>query len=130
MVTSLQEIDHVDLRRMAALAKLLAHPLRLRIAVAMSSGEVTSSATLAEEFDEMVTTVAYHVRALHKGGALRLVDERQVRGATEHFYLLSPDVWEELRDLIGAINTGFRSARVTGSEWWWSVGIAALSSGV
>jgi hypothetical protein len=35
---------------------------------------------------EPLPNVAYHVRELHKLGALALVRERQVRGAVEHTY--------------------------------------------
>ena len=35
---------------------------------------------------ERLPSVSYHVRALHKLGAIRLVRTRQRRGATEHFY--------------------------------------------
>jgi hypothetical protein len=35
---------------------------------------------------EPLATVSYHVRALHKLGALALVRERHVRGAVEHTY--------------------------------------------
>ena len=35
---------------------------------------------------ESLHGVSYHVRALHKLGALALVRERQVRGAVEHTY--------------------------------------------
>ena len=36
--------------------------------------------------NEPLPNVSYHVRALHKLGAVALVRQRQVRGAVEHTY--------------------------------------------
>jgi hypothetical protein len=35
---------------------------------------------------ESLPNVSYHVRALHRLGAIALVRQRQVRGAVEHTY--------------------------------------------
>jgi hypothetical protein len=45
-----------------------------------------SPVELAKEMEKPLANVAYHVRALHKLGALTLKRERQVRGAMEHTY--------------------------------------------
>ncbi|HEY6731111.1 MAG TPA: hypothetical protein VI039_08815 [Solirubrobacterales bacterium] len=63
---------------------------------------VASPSELAAEQEEDVGYVAYHVRVLHELDLIELVDTRQVRGATEHFYrgtvkpYLSNDFWAQL----------------------------------
>ena len=66
-------------------AKACANPLRATILEKLD-GRVASPVELARELNLDVPQVGYHVRALDKLGALRLVRTRQVRGATEHFY--------------------------------------------
>ena len=65
--------------------KALAHPLRIRI-LAMLADRVASPVQLAAHLDATLGTVAYHVRTLHSLGLVELVDTRQRRGATEHYY--------------------------------------------
>lgn len=65
--------------------KALAHPLRIRI-LAMLADRVASPVQLAAQLDATLGTVAYHVRTLHSLGLVELVDTRQRRGATEHYY--------------------------------------------
>ena len=65
--------------------KAIAHPLRIRI-LAMLSERSASPVQLAGKLDATLGTVAYHVRTLHSLGLLELVDTRQRRGATEHYY--------------------------------------------
>jgi DNA-binding transcriptional ArsR family regulator len=65
--------------------KALAHPLRIRI-LAMLADRVASPVQLAGHLDATLGTVAYHVRTLHGLGLVELVDTRQRRGATEHYY--------------------------------------------
>jgi DNA-binding transcriptional ArsR family regulator len=66
-------------------AKALAHPLRIRI-LAMLADRSASPVQLSAELDATLGTVAYHVRTLHNLGLVELVDTRQRRGATEHYY--------------------------------------------
>ena len=65
--------------------KALAHPLRIRI-LAMLADRNASPVQLAARLDATLGTVAYHVRTLHSLGLVELVDTRQRRGATEHYY--------------------------------------------
>ncbi|HEX2105218.1 MAG TPA: winged helix-turn-helix domain-containing protein [Solirubrobacteraceae bacterium] len=65
--------------------KALAHPLRIRI-LAMLAERSASPVQLAAKLDASLGTVAYHVRTLHSLGLVELVDTRQRRGATEHYY--------------------------------------------
>jgi DNA-binding transcriptional ArsR family regulator len=69
-----------------ALVTALRHPLRRAILKRMSDGRKASPSELAEELDETLSNVAYHVRVLAKSRALKPVSRRQVRGATQHFY--------------------------------------------
>ena len=66
-------------------AKALAHPLRIRI-LAMLAESAASPVQLSGRLDATLGTVAYHVRTLHNLGLVELVDTRQRRGATEHYY--------------------------------------------
>jgi DNA-binding transcriptional ArsR family regulator len=65
--------------------KALAHPLRIRI-LAMLADRQASPVQLSAKLDATLGTVAYHVRTLHSLGLVELVDTRQRRGATEHYY--------------------------------------------
>lgn len=85
----------------STLLKALAHPVRAR-ALTVLNQRVASPSELAAEQEEAVGYVAYHVRVLHEMELIELVNTRQVRGATEHFYrgtvkpYLSDDFWEKL----------------------------------
>jgi len=85
----------------SVLLKALAHPVRAR-ALTILNQKVASPSQLAAEQEEAVGYVAYHVRVLHELGLIELVETRQVRGATEHFYrgsvkpYLSNDFWARL----------------------------------
>jgi DNA-binding transcriptional ArsR family regulator len=82
-------------------AKAFAHPLRVQILVILSE-KVASPNMLAQQLDESLNLVAYHVRVLEKYDCIELVDTKQRRGATEHFYratrrqLLSDDQWAQM----------------------------------
>lgn len=64
----------------------LNHWLRRKILRAMPDDQATSPRELAERLGEPLGNVSYHVRFLAECGALVLVDERRVRGTTQHFY--------------------------------------------
>lgn len=78
----------------------LKHPLRRAILRAMNDDEPVSPRELADQLEESLSNVSYHVRVLNEAGVLGLVEEKPVRGATQHFYrwLLKPK-W--LRQLLG-----------------------------
>lgn len=85
----------------AMLVKALSHPVRAR-ALTVLNQRVASPSELAADQEETVGYVAYHVRVLHEMGMIELVNTRQVRGATEHFYrstarpYLDDEVWSKL----------------------------------
>jgi hypothetical protein len=66
-------------------AKAFAHPLRVQIMIILNE-RTASPNLLSQELDRSLNLVAYHVRVLEKYDCIELVDTRQRRGATEHFY--------------------------------------------
>lgn len=74
------------------LARATAHPLRVSILeiLGIDGGRVLSPSDLSRELQIPLSNTNYHVTELAKSGLIELVRERQVRGATEHFYRL-PD---------------------------------------
>jgi predicted ArsR family transcriptional regulator len=82
-------------------AKAFAHPLRVQILIILNE-KTASPNMLAQELDQSLNLVAYHVRVLEKYDCIELVDTKQRRGATEHFYratrrqFLSDDQWSKM----------------------------------
>ncbi|HEU5061920.1 MAG TPA: helix-turn-helix domain-containing protein [Solirubrobacterales bacterium] len=82
-------------------AKAFAHPLRVQILIILGE-KVASPNMLAQQLDQSLNLVAYHVRVLEKYDCIELVDTKQRRGATEHFYratrrqFLSDDEWSRM----------------------------------
>ena len=69
----------------AALGAIVAHPVRCRLLVIFAD-RVASPTEAAQELGQPVGDISYHVRTLREAGVIELVDERPVRGSTEHFY--------------------------------------------
>lgn len=72
------------------LARATAHPLRVSILeiLGLDSGRTMSPSDLCQELQIPLSNTNYHVTELAKAGLIELVRQRQVRGATEHFYRL------------------------------------------
>ena len=72
------------------LARATAHPLRVSVLeiLGIEGGRVLSPSDLSRELQIPLSNTNYHVTELAKAGLIELVRERQVRGATEHFYRL------------------------------------------
>ena len=72
------------------LARATAHPLRISILeiLGIDGGRVLSPSELSQELQIPLSNTNYHVTELAKSNLIELVRERQVRGATEHFYRL------------------------------------------
>ncbi len=70
------------------LARANTHPLRVSIleVLNLDLGRTLSPKDLSLELQAPLSTVNYHVTELRKCGLLEIVDEKQVRGAIEHFY--------------------------------------------
>jgi hypothetical protein len=72
------------------LARSTAHPLRVSILeiLGMDAGRILSPSELSQELQIPLSNTNYHVTELAKSGLIQMVNQRQVRGATEHFYCL------------------------------------------
>ena len=72
------------------LARSTAHPLRVSVLeiLGMDGGRILSPSELSQELQIPLSNTNYHVTELAKSGLISLVKQRQVRGATEHFYCL------------------------------------------
>jgi DNA-binding transcriptional ArsR family regulator len=97
------------------LAAAMTHPTRLRTMRRLSEGPATPR-QIADEIDEPVNNVAYHVNILAKLGCVELVETRQAGGGrvAEHVYratqlaAFDDDAWAQLGDreklnVVGAI---------------------------
>ena len=75
------------------LARSTAHPLRVSILeiLGMDGGRTLSPSELSQELQIPLSNTNYHVTELAKSDLISMVKQRQVRGATEHFYCL-PEV--------------------------------------
>jgi DNA-binding transcriptional ArsR family regulator len=97
------EIPVASLSHLGSLAdlfRLLAHPVRLQILLALGS-ETLSPSELEHRLDVGLGLLSYHVGALRSGGLLTLVDTRPSRGALESFYRLTGR-GELARTVLGA----------------------------
>jgi hypothetical protein len=74
--------------RLARELEGLAHPIRLRVVLAIG-GKATSPTALATDLGVPLGNIAYHVRCLAALGLLELIESRPRRGALEHIYELS-----------------------------------------
>ncbi len=86
------------------LARATAHPLRISILeiLGMDGGRTLSPSDLSQELQIPLSNTNYHVTELAKAGLIELTGQRQVRGATEHFYRIpvpvqaTPEVPQQL----------------------------------
>jgi hypothetical protein len=98
----------------------------------LSHRDQISPAEYARLRSEPVSNVAYHFRALEKLDCIELVDTRQVRGSTEHYYqragnvVFDDDTWLEMpdearqivatsivRDLVGRVTQALQAGTFT-----------------
>jgi DNA-binding transcriptional ArsR family regulator len=81
--------------------KALSHPLRVRMLTLLNQ-KVASPSELADELDEPLGNVSYHMRFLADLNMVKLVRTEPRRGAVEHYYealeppLISDDDWAQL----------------------------------
>jgi DNA-binding transcriptional ArsR family regulator len=94
----------IDPKEAAHLVKALGHPLRIRVLIALDAAEGPQSPSqLAEELEEKLPNLSYHVRMLVQEGAMKLKRTKPRRGAIEHFYEATPLARKAL-DLFEAIS--------------------------
>lgn len=107
-------------------ARAMAHPMRVQI-LALLNKRVMSPSQFAREFDQKLSNVSYHFRALQKLGCVEEVETRPVRGAVEHFYRATKRVlfdgkpWNDLpqslrADVSGKTITDFLAAVAASME--------------
>jgi DNA-binding transcriptional ArsR family regulator len=81
--------------------KALSHPLRVRMLTLLNQ-KVASPSELADELDEPLGNVSYHMRFLAELNMVQLVRTEPRRGAVEHYYqaleppLISDEDWVQL----------------------------------
>jgi helix-turn-helix protein len=102
------------------LAEANTHPLRIAIleVLSMDGGRTLSPKDLSIELQAPLSTVNYHVTELAGSGLLDLVDQRPVRGATEHFYQ-APEG-----------ESGRRQRNGDRREWWSGNGASERTTGL
>lgn len=86
------------------LARATAHPLRVSILeiLGIDGGRTLSPSELCLELQIPLSNTNYHVTELHKAGLIELARERQVRGATEHFYRLPASTIAKATEAVAA----------------------------
>ncbi|MGN6816289.1 MAG: hypothetical protein ACTHK3_09425 [Solirubrobacterales bacterium] len=106
----------------------MAHPLRIQILEILTE-QVASPNLLAAALDEQLSDVAYHTRALDRCGCLDLIDTRQRRGATEHFYKATPGAFvgaPSWRNVPKSVRGGVSAATL---QTFLDKAVAALEAG-
>jgi hypothetical protein len=94
------------------LAKAISHPARVEIMVEAVKAPI-SPAEYVARFGGSVTTAAYHFRELKNQDCLEIVDEKQRRGATEHFYAVTKRALlsdEDFAQLPAPFRSGFNAS--------------------
>lgn len=85
--------------------KAMSHPLRAEAFRLIRDRGPLSPAEVARELEADLTDVSYHVRKLNEFSCIEEVDNRQVRGAIEHFYrateqhMIDTEEWGELAEV-------------------------------
>jgi DNA-binding transcriptional ArsR family regulator len=74
-----------ELKRGSRALRAIAHPLRNAIQCILYN-RMASSKEMADELEEDVSIVSYHVRDLKRRGNIKPMREAKRRGAVEHFY--------------------------------------------
>lgn len=89
--------------------KAMSHPLRAEALRLIRDRGVLSPAEISRELEADLRDVSYHVRKLEEFRCIEEVENRQVRGAVEHFYrateqhMIDTEEWGELAELEPAM---------------------------
>jgi DNA-binding transcriptional ArsR family regulator len=112
------------------IAKALSHPLRTRILTILAQ-RLASPRQLADELEEPLHTVSYHVRALRRLKLIRMVDVKRRRGSIEHYYQAVADLHRVTDDAWAKLPTIAKQAVVSSAlnEIATEVGAAAEFGG-
>lgn len=90
----------------SALAKVLAHPIRIEFLQLLARHGELSPRDAAASTGVSLASVAYHVRELAAHGLVALIGTRPRRGAVQHFYRLT----ERGKATVEAIETVLQHA--------------------
>jgi hypothetical protein len=95
------------------LMRAMAHPMRIQIVSEINKpGRTLSPSRFAEAVERPLSLVGYHFKELEKFECIELVEERPVRGATEHIYrasrrvLFDSNEWAKLPGIMKAGTAG------------------------
>lgn len=100
-------------------AKLVIHPVRLRIITLLTGNELTSM-ELAKRLPEVPQATLYrHIKQLEEGGIIRITETHQVRGTVEKVYTAgagerSHFTAEEIRQLSTEEHTALFASFIAG----------------
>jgi DNA-binding transcriptional ArsR family regulator len=72
-------------------ADLILHPVRMRLIVTLARRQLTTRQLSEALPDVPQATLYHHLGTLTRGGLLRIVSERQVRGTVEKVYAIAED---------------------------------------
>jgi len=78
-----------DIAPAEALLKALNHPVRAQ-ALTILTHRIASPREIADQLEQPIGIVSYHVRVLAELGLAEIVEEQPVRGAVEHFFEAVP----------------------------------------
>jgi DNA-binding transcriptional ArsR family regulator len=85
--------------------KAMSHPLRAEAFRLIRDRGAASPAEVSRELEADLKDVSYHIRKLRDFGCVEEVENRQVRGAVEHFYrateqhMIDTEEWGELAEV-------------------------------
>lgn len=117
-----------DARIDQELVKALSHPIRVEILETLQ-GRVASPSELSQEMNASLGVISYHAKTLVKCGCLELVHTEPRRGATEHFFGITPRSsigHQDWRRVPLAVRRGISNAAL---ETFVEVATAALETG-
>jgi DNA-binding transcriptional ArsR family regulator len=94
------------------LVKALNHPIRVK-ALTILTERLASPTEIAEQIEEPLSNVSYHVRVLAALGLIEVREEERVRGSVAHFYgaverpLIDNSEWASLDPQVRKAASGY-----------------------
>lgn len=87
------------------ITKVLAHPTRVAV-LRLLKGHTLTPSLLSKKLGLPLSNVTYHVGYLEEHECLKMVRTKRVRGATAHFYEITPTGVEALHEAEGKFDDG------------------------
>lgn len=110
------------------LGKALSHPVRVQILHILGE-QAASPNEMAKLVQEPLGTVSYHTKVLLEVDYIELVDTKQRRGATEHFYRAKPHAFYSSRNWHEVPESLRRDLTAASLDQFIARAIAALEAG-